>query len=236
MKPGTSARGPGGRRRRGAGADRTGRPRVLLADDHELLLDAFEKLLEPECRVVGRVADGRALLRAARELRPDVIVLDIGMPSLNGLDAGQRVKAMLPSTRLVFLTVSEDPDLAAEAFRVGGSAYILKKSAASELFTAIREVIRGRPYITPLIDTERVTSFMLGGGRRRPATMLTARQREILQLLAEGRTMKQVASVLHLAPRTIAFHKYRMMRDLGIKSNAELIQFAVRTRIVTSGG
>jgi DNA-binding NarL/FixJ family response regulator len=206
-------------------------PRVLLADDHALLLGAFEKLLTPECEVVGTVTDGRALIAAAQQFKPDVIVLDIAMPLLNGLDAGRQIKQMYPRIKLVFLTMNEDADLAAEAFRAGASAYLLKRSAASELLAAIREVMKGRSYVTPLVTEGLVGSFMHTTARK-PAHELTPRQREVLQLIAEGHSMKQVAALLNVTPRTVAFHKYRMMEQLNIKSSAELIQFAIRNQIV----
>lgn len=206
-------------------------PRVLLADDHALLLGAFEKLLAGECEVVGQVSDGRALVAAAEKLRPDVIVLDISMPILNGLDAGRQVKQTLKDVRLVFLTMNEDPDLAAEAFRAGASGYLLKRSAASELTTAIREVMQGRSYVTPLM-TQGLVGSLLAPDEKKTSEELTPRQREVLQLLAEGRSMKEVASVLNLTPRTVAFHKYRMMEQLKVKSTAELIQYAVKHHIV----
>jgi DNA-binding NarL/FixJ family response regulator len=208
-----------------------GATRVLLADDHTLLLGAFEKLLASECDVVGTVSDGRELVLAAQRLKPDVIVLDIAMPLLNGLDAGRQIKQVLPSAKLVFLTMNEDADLAAEAFRAGASAYLLKRSATSELLTAIREVTRGRSYVTPLVTAGLVGSFMHLQDRK-PLHELTPRQREVLQLLAEGHSMKQIADILNVTPRTVQFHKYRMMHQLGIKSSAELIQFAVRQHIV----
>jgi len=204
---------------------------VLLADDHALLLGAFEKLLASECDIVGQVSDGRTLVAAAEQLKPDVIVLDIGMPILNGLEAGRQIKRILRDVKLVFLTMNEDADLAAEAFRVGASAYLLKRSAASELVTAIREAMNGRSYITPLVTSGLVGSLM-SGAEGTPAEKLTPRQREVLQLIAEGRSMKEVAAVLSLTPRTVAFHKYRMMSQLNIKSTAELIQYAVRHHIV----
>jgi len=206
------------------------RPRVLLADDQALLLDAFEKLLVPECDIVGHAADGRALVAAASTLKPDVIVLDIGMPLLNGLEAGRQIKQTLRDVKLVFLTMNQDPDLATEAFRVGASAYLLKHSAASELTTAIREVMQGRSYVTPLV-TKGLVGALLNEGRK-PPHALTSRQREVLQLLAEGRSMKEVADVLNLTARTVAFHKYRMMEQLGIKTTAELIHYAVKNHIV----
>jgi DNA-binding NarL/FixJ family response regulator len=207
------------------------RPRVLLADDHTLLLGAFEKLLSGECEIVGQVGDGRALVAAAENLKPDLIVLDISMPLLNGLEAGRQIKQKLRNVKLVFLTMNEDADLAAEAFRAGASAYLLKRSVASELLTAIREVMQGRSYITPLMAEGLVESLQHVDDRN-PGEELTPRQREVLQLLAEGKSMKEVAAVLNLTPRTVAFHKYRMMEQLRVKSTAELIQYAVKHHIV----
>jgi DNA-binding NarL/FixJ family response regulator len=207
-------------------------PRVLLADDHELLVGAFEKLLAGECEVIGHVNDGRALVAAAEKFKPDVIVLDISMPLLNGLEAGRQIKQISKQIKLVFVTMNEDPDLAAEAFRSGASAYLLKRSAVSELSTAIREVMLGRSYITPLVATGLVGSLMTHSNDARMSEVLTSRQREVLQLLAEGHSMKQVAGVLNLTPRTVAFHKYRMMEQLKVKSTAELIQYAVKHHIV----
>jgi DNA-binding NarL/FixJ family response regulator len=206
-------------------------PRVLLADDHTLLLGAFEKLLAPECDIVGHVSDGRALLVAADTLKPDVIVLDIAMPLMNGLEAARHVKQRLRNVKLVFVTMHEDADLAAEAFRSGASAYLLKRSAASELMTAIREVMKGRSYVTPLV-TEGLVGSLMHVGDHKPSHELTARQREVLQLLAEGHSMKEVAALLNVTPRTIAFHKYTMMETLNVKSTAELIQYAVKHHIV----
>ena len=208
-----------------------GVPRVLLADDHALLLGAYEKLLAGQCEIVGEVADGRALVDAAERLRPDLVVLDISMPLLNGLEAGRQIKQKLSHVKLVFVTMNEDPELAAEAFRAGASAYLLKRCAASELSTAIREVMAGRSYVTPLV-TEGLVGTLLQGGEPSATGELTSRQLEVLQLLAEGRSMKEVASVLNLTPRTVAFHKYRMMEQLKLKSTAELIQYAVRHHIV----
>ena len=207
------------------------KPRVLLADDHALLVGAYEKLLAADFDIVGQVNDGRALLAAAEELRPDVIVVDISMPLLNGLEAGRQIKERLRTVKLVFVTMNEDPDLAAEAFRYGASGYVLKRSAASELTTAIKEAMLGRSYITPLVATGLVDSLM-HFEESKTTDVLTARQREVLQLLAEGHSMKQVAGVLSLTPRTVAFHKYRMMEQLKVKSTAELIQYAVKHHIV----
>jgi len=207
------------------------RPRVLLADDHVMLLDAFEKLLAPEYDVVGCVSDGHALVAAAEKLQPDVVVLDVSMPLLNGLDAGREIKRLLPRIKLVFVTMNEDVDVAAAAWRIGASGYLLKRSAASELQLAIREAVNGRSYLTPLV-TDGVIGSLLRAAAPNPAKELTPRQREVLQLLAEGHSMKQVAGVLNVTPRTVAFHKYRMMQQLHITSTAELIQFAVRQHLV----
>jgi DNA-binding NarL/FixJ family response regulator len=206
-------------------------PRVLLADDHALLLGAYEKLLAGEFDIVGQVTDGRALLEAADRLKPDVIVLDISMPLLNGLEAGRQIKQKSKSVKLVFLTMNEDADLAAEAFRAGASGYLLKRSAASELTTAIREVVQGRSYVTPLV-TEGLVGSLLNLNDQKSGQELTSRQQEVLQLLAEGKSMKEVAAILNLTPRTVAFHKYRMMEQLKLKTTAELIQYAVKRHIV----
>jgi DNA-binding NarL/FixJ family response regulator len=207
------------------------KPQVLLADDHALLLGAFEKLLAPECDVVGQVGDGRALVTAAETLKPDVIVLDIAMPLLNGLDAGRQIKKMRREVKLVFLTMNEDADLAAEAFRAGASGYLLKRSAASELVTAIRQVMKGQSYITPLMAGGLLGALMHPDDRK-PSQVLTQRQREVLQLLAEGHSMKEIAGVLNVTPRTVAFHKYEMMKQLGVRSSAELVQYAVKHNVV----
>jgi len=208
------------------------RPRVLLADDHRLLREAFVKLLEPDCDVVGAVTDGRALLEEAPKLRPDVVVVDIAMPLLNGLDAARQLKRSMPSVKVIFLTVSEDPDLAAEAFRAGGSAFLLKNSAASELLQAIADVMQGRSYVTPLATRDMVDNLLRRPESAKGARELSPRQREVLQLLAEGRTMKEIASILKITARTVAFHKYSMMENLGITSSAALVQYAIKARIV----
>jgi DNA-binding NarL/FixJ family response regulator len=209
------------------------RPRVLLADDHTLLLEAFRKLLEPECDVVGTATDGRAVLDMAERLKPDVVVMDIAMPLLNGLDAGQQLKQLMPDVEIIFLTVNEDPDFAAEAFRVGASGYVLKGSAASELFQAIREVLQGKTYLTPLVSADGVLASQRRSGRGLSSRQLTSRQREVLQLLAEGHSMKEAAEILNVRPRTVAYHKYRIMNELGVETNAELVQYAVKSGIVS---
>ncbi|BFU96485.1 MAG: Two component transcriptional regulator, LuxR family [Nitrospira sp.] len=207
------------------------RPRVLFADDHRLLVEACTKLLEPECDVVGSVGDGRTLLLTARTLRPDVVVLDIGMPLLNGLDAGRQLKTMMPEVKLVFLTMNEDPDLTMEAFHIGASGYLLKSSAASELSDAIRAAMVGKTYIGSRAADGMVETDVEADRRSMP-TRLTLRQREVLQLLAEGYSMKEAANILDVTPRTVAFHKYRIMELFQVKSNAELYQFAVKQSLI----
>jgi DNA-binding NarL/FixJ family response regulator len=205
------------------------RARILLADDHTMLLDAFRALLEPEFEVVGTATDGRMLIEEFSRLKPDVVVVDVGMPMLNGLDAGRQLKALQRSVKLIYLTMNPEPDLAREALRLGASGYVLKSSAASELKQAIAEALKGRSYITPLI-TQDVVGLLLEPRER--THELTTRQREVLQLLAEGRSMKEVASILDVTPRTVAFHKYRMMEQLNLKTSAELVQYAVKHGII----
>jgi DNA-binding NarL/FixJ family response regulator len=209
------------------------RPRVLLADDHRLLREAFARLLEPDCEVVGAVPDGRAVLEAVPHLRPDIVVLDIAMPLLNGLDAARQLKRVTPDVKVIMLTVSEDPDLAAEAFRAGASGYLLKNSAASELVQAIQEVFQGNSYVTPLATGGLVRTLLQEPGPTKKDSSLRPRQREVLQLLAEGRTMKEIARILKITARTVAFHKYGMMEELGIKTSAELVQFAIKHHVVS---
>ncbi len=209
------------------------RPRVLLADDHTLLLQACQKLLEPDFEVPAIFTDGRALIEEAPALKPDAIVLDIGMPLLNGLDAGKQLKKLIPSVKVIYLTMYLDPDLATEAIRAGASAYLVKSSAAAELVKAIHEALKGRVYVTPAIARGMEDAFIRNPEGKHASKELTPRQREVLQLLAEGRPMKEAAYILSVSTRTIAFHKYRMMEQLGLKSSAELIQFAVNQRVVS---
>ncbi|HJZ82076.1 MAG TPA: response regulator transcription factor [Pyrinomonadaceae bacterium] len=208
------------------------KPKIILADDHTILMDALKKLVEPEFEVIATCSDGRELIEAAVKFNPNVIVLDIGMPTMNGLNAGQRLKQLLPTVKLVYLTMNQDPDMASEAFRLGASAYLLKTSAGSELIRALREVVRGGTYITPLMTEGMVGSFIQNFKRRKRTNHLTLRQKEVLQLLAEGRSMKEAAFILNVSPRTVAFHKYTMMDHLNIKSSAELIEYAMRSSAV----
>jgi DNA-binding NarL/FixJ family response regulator len=203
------------------------RPRILLADDHTMLLDAFRRLLEPRCEIVGTTCDGRALIDLAASTQADVIVLDISMPGLNGMDACAQLRRTMPDVRLVFLTVNEDPDIAAEAISLGASGYLLKSSASAELFTAIEQALAGKTYITPLVTKGVPLGVFLRQAVKPGVEKLTARQREVLQLLAEGRAMKEIADLLHVTTRTVAFHKYTIMEHLGLKTSAELVQYAL---------
>jgi DNA-binding NarL/FixJ family response regulator len=208
------------------------RPKILLADDHVLVAQALEHLLQAEFDVVGTVSDGRALLKGAGELSPDVVVVDIGMPLLNGLDAAEQLKALHPDIKVIFLTQNREPRFAVEAFRRQASGYLLKDSAASELTTAIREALRGRSYVSPSI-----TRGMVDEASDSPAAPITlrnlsGREREVLQLLAEGKSMKEVAALLDISPRTVEFHKYRIMELLRVKTNAELVQHAIKLGLI----
>jgi DNA-binding NarL/FixJ family response regulator len=205
--------------------------RIILADDHTILLDALRNLVEPEFDVVALCSNGRELIKAATELNPAMIVLDISMPMMNGLNAGQRLKKILPAVKLVYLTMNQDPAMASEAFRLGASAYLLKTSAGSELIRALREVLLGGTYVTPLMTEGMQGSFVQNLKSRKNTQQLTLRQREVLQLLAEGLSMKEAAFILNVSPRTVAFHKYTMMDHLNIKSSAELIEYAMRSSL-----
>lgn len=203
------------------------RARLVIADDHRLLAEACCRLLEPEFQVVAVVTDGRALVEAALTLKPDAVIVDIAMPRLNGLDAAEQIKHQVPAVKVVFLTMTMDADLAAEAFRRGASAYVLKHSGADELVIATRKALNGQSYLSSLIARETLTFILNQGKPYEGRKRLTRRQSEVLQLLAEGMSMKETASVLGLTTGTVAFHKYQMMATLGIKTNAELLRYAI---------
>jgi DNA-binding NarL/FixJ family response regulator len=210
------------------------RVRVLIADDHLLVAEACKNLLEPEFDVVAVVSDGRAVMHATENLRPDVVILDISMPGLNGLDAGEQIKQRRRSTKLVYLTVARGPEIAAEAFRRGASGYVLKHSDAEELLTAVRCVLRGRSYLSPLITEDTVELLLRSGAVYEGEKRVSSRQREILQLLAEGKSAKEIAYTLDIKPGTVAFHKYRIMDSLGLKTTAELIKYALNQQMISS--
>jgi len=209
-----------------------GRVKILIADDHTLVAEACAKLLEPEFEVLTTVRDGRALLEAAAQLKPDVIVADIAMPLMNGLDACEQIKKQVKSTKIIYLTMNEDKDLAAEAFRRGASGYLLKASAFAELTQAVHAVIKNKSYVSPLITRDLVSLLILADRKTPGREKLTERQKQVVQLLAEGRAMKEVAAILNITTRTVAFHKYRIMAMLGLKNNAELVQYAIRKRLI----
>jgi DNA-binding NarL/FixJ family response regulator len=202
--------------------------RLLIADDHRLVADACKSLLEPEFQVVGIVTDGRSLIHSAVELKPDIIVLDIHMPHLNGLDAGGQVKQQMPGVKLVFLTMTNAADVAAEAFRRGSSAYVLKQSAGEELLLAVRKVNQGLSYLSPLVEEGTVSYLRRRQNKFNDEKHITQRQSEVLQLLAEGMSMKEVANIIDITPATVAFHKYKMMETLNIKTNAGLFKYAIK--------
>lgn len=208
------------------------RTRVLIADDHILLAEACRKLLEPEFNVIGIVSEGRELLKVEAELKPDVVILDISMPGLNGLDAGELIKQRNRSVKLIFLTMSMASDVAAEAFRRGASGYVLKQASAEELITAIRRVVRGQSYLSPLITRDTVEYLLRSGAVYQEEKHITTRQSEVLQLLAEGKSMKEIAYILQLKPGTVAFHKYRIMETLGIETSAGLVEYAIRHHMI----
>jgi DNA-binding NarL/FixJ family response regulator len=207
--------------------------KVLLAEDHTVVAEGLQSLLKDSFDLVGMVHDGRALLDAAEKLRPDVIVTDISMPLLNGLDAVRQIRASRPETRFIILTMHRDTHLAAEAFRAGVSGYLLKVSPVEELVKAIREVAQGRSYVTTLLAKDLINLLIeAGAAQREGGSALTPRQREVLQLIAEGRTMKEVAGILEISPRTAESHKYDIMQALSVRTTAELIQCAIRMGLV----
>ena len=208
------------------------KPRLLIADDHKIFAEGLKRLLNADFDIVGVVADGRELVAAAEKLRPDVIVVDISMPMLNGIEAVRQIKKVHPEIKVVFLTMHPDAAYAANAFKAGASGYVLKHSAPDELITAIREGLKGRTYVTPLIAGKLLHSYESGSHSEVDTVLsLTSRQREVLQLLAEGHSAKEIAAILNISTKTVEYHKYRMMEDLGIKTAAELIRYAVKQGI-----
>jgi DNA-binding NarL/FixJ family response regulator len=211
------------------------KPRVLLADDHTLLLEGIRLILAPEFDLVGSVEDGQALLAAAKNLKPDVILLDISMPRLNGIDAARRLRKILPSARLIFLTMHAGIDYVTEAFRAGAMGYILKRAAASELLTAIHTVLKGNHYVSPLVTRNSLDLLM---SSTKPgdklSDRLTPRQREVLQLVAEGRSRKEIAGILNISVKTVEFHKGKLMRELNLQTVADFTRYAIEHGIITA--
>jgi DNA-binding NarL/FixJ family response regulator len=209
------------------------RVRVLLADDHTLFCNLLRDLLEPEYEVVGSVSDGRELLKAAASLDPDVLVVDIGMPSLNGLDAGRRLKQANPKVKLIYLTMNNNVEYAREALQAGASGFVLKNSQSSQLLEAIRDALRGRSYVAPEIRQAMNEIFVRDPKAVDRPQHLTDRQREVLQMLAEGRSLREIAELLRISYRTVRFHKVRIMEELGISKNAELVKYAMKHGMIS---
>jgi len=207
------------------------RPRVLIADDHSVVAEGLRSLLQKNCDVIGVVSNGRELLEKAPQLKPELFVLDITMPLLNGLDAAERLKSSLPNAKFVFITMSDDPNLAAAALNLGAVGYVLKQAAASELMKAISEVVQGRSYVTPKLRPE---NWAVQKARARQLSKdLTPRQQEVLQLLAEGRPMKEIADILKVSEKTVMFHKYHIMHSFNLKNNTDLVLFAVKHHLIS---
>lgn len=210
------------------------RIRILLADDHKIVLDGLKKLLEPEFEIVEMVEDGRALVAAAQDLDLDVIVVDISMPLLNGIEAVRQIRKLNQHVKVVFLTMHPDVTYAIRAFEAGASGYVLKHAASSELLTAIHEALKGRTYVTPMIAGELMQPYRAGSFPLDESHQLTERQREVLQLLAEGHSAKEIAGILHVSPRTVEFHKYSLMSKLNLKTGSALVQYAIKHGITGS--
>jgi len=205
------------------------KPRVLLADDHTLVLEGIKKLLEEHCEVIGCVEDGRSLLEAAQRLQPDVIALDISMPHLNGIDAAHHLRKIAPEAKLIFITMHADQAYVSQAFKAGASGYLLKRSAGSELMQAIQAVTGGNYYVTSLVAKDLVHAA-LNSTDPLPiiqSNQLTARQREILQLVAEGQAVKEIAATLNISPKTVEYHKSKLMEHLDLHTTAELTKYAL---------
>jgi DNA-binding NarL/FixJ family response regulator len=208
------------------------RPRILIADDDALGAEAFKNLIEPDYQVIRVVADGKTLVSDAVEMKPDVVLMDMGMSLVSGFDVGQELRKLVPTAKLILLATNDDPDVASKALRQWSSGYLLKKSAAVELKQAISEVLRGHSYITPGI-AQKLIDELVHAPQQSRAKELTTRQRQVVQLLAEGRSMKEAAEILNIAVRTIAFHKYRIMEDFGLKTNSDLVRFAMREHLIS---
>jgi DNA-binding NarL/FixJ family response regulator len=208
--------------------------RLLIADEYRFVADACKQMLEPEFEVIDVVANGRDLVKSVLQFKPDAAILEVALPQLNGIQAARQLKQKLPALRLIFFVANSDVNVAAEAFRAGASAYLLKRSGAEEFVAAIRRVMRGESYLSPMIARQTIDYILRSSVLAKPDREITTRQSEILQLLAEGSSMKQVAAILGISSGTVAFHKYRMMERLGIENNAGLIQYAMKTNMTSS--
>lgn len=211
------------------------RKSLVIADDHALVLEGLARLLSGEFEILGMATNGRMLLEMAERLKPDAVVLDIGMPELNGIEAARRLSKTIPSTRIVFVTQQLDPAYVRAAFGAGAKAYVAKQSAATELLQAIHLAIENRFYVTPLLGAEKA-ELTRGSRTRNPGQLfgsnLTPRQREVLQLVAEGKSTKEISASLHISPKTVEFHRNSLMDELGLRTIAELTRYAVSCGIV----
>jgi DNA-binding NarL/FixJ family response regulator len=206
---------------------------ILLADDHTMFCAGMQKLLEPTFEVIGCVQDGRALIKTGLEKNPDLVLLDVGMPLLNGLEAGRELKKLMPRVKLIFLTMNADTEIASEAFRIGASGYLLKNSPGEDLLQAVHNVMRGTSYVTPQIGRAMEEMFIRDPMSLNRPKVLTDRQREVMQMFAEGQSMKEIAYILQISRRTVRFHKYKIMEELGIRTNSELVQYAIKHSIIS---
>jgi DNA-binding NarL/FixJ family response regulator len=209
------------------------RPRAILADDHAIVIEGLRRVLEPALEIVGTVGDGVALVAAAEALKPDVVIVDVSMPLLNGIEAARQIRKVARNVKIVFLSMHDDVIYAAEALRAGGSAYLVKSSAAKEVLTAIHSALQGVTFVTASIDGALLNEQFARAGPQEGGPKLTNRQREVLQLLAEGRSTKEIAEGLHVSPRTVEFHRYRIMDALGLRHAAQLVPYAIKHRLVT---
>ena len=211
----------------------TSRPRVLLADDHVLILEGFRVVLGQRCELLGALQDGKALVEAALRTQPDIVILDISLPTLNGIDAARQIKKALPKTIVIFLTMHANPSYLRTALSIGAAGYVLKTSAREELLVAVDRALKGEVYVSKGFGETIVDHFRAARGRiSPPPSLLTPRQREILQLIAEGRTTKEMAAILNISVQAIAFHKYQIMNKLGIRTTAELTRYAIMEGLI----
>jgi DNA-binding NarL/FixJ family response regulator len=211
------------------------KPTVLLADDHVVFVEGLRKILEPEFEVLGVVQDGRMMVTEVLRLKPDVILADISMPLLNGIDAARQIRKAEPRAKIIFLTMHSDPIYAAEALEAGASGYLVKQSAAGEVLNAVRLVLKAKVYVTPLVSKGRLKSLRDSSRRGKPKVFsLTPRQREVLQLVAQGRSAKEIAAILNVSYRTVEFHKHRIMEALGVHTTVELARFAIEHRVLAT--
>lgn len=211
--------------------------RVLLADDHTLMLEGLISILEQDYEIVGTAENGRVLVEKAQVLKPDLVLLDVSMPELNGIEAARRIAKLLPASKLVFVTQQLNPEYVRAALEAGAMAYVAKQSAGNELREAVRLALAGRFYVTPLVASKEPTATPIRGWAKNPASLfgaaLTPRQREVLQLIAEGTTAKEISAALSISVKTVEFHRTALMNELGLRTTAELTRYAIRQRIVT---